>query len=98
MLQKSEAYNIDKCRAIVSVLEMPGQNAKSKMVGHLVGHKLCCVINIYQKCIFCVCVCVCMYFLGVSLSVAKGYPPLDIEQLDVIIFNSKNAFMQNTEE
>ena len=47
----------------------------------------------------CVCMCV-IVFIGISLSVAMGYPQQEIEQLDVIIiFNSKNVFMQkNTEE
>ena len=46
----------------------------------------------------CVCMCV-IVFIGISLNVAKGYPQQEIEQLDIIIFNSKNVFMQkNTEE
>ena len=51
---------------MVSVLEMPGQNVLAKSKNgrtflYLVGHKLCCVINIYQKSIFCV-VCVYVFF------------------------------------
>ena len=52
--------------------------------------------NLCTKNVDSVYVCVYVFFIGISLSVAKGYPQLDIEQLDIIIFNSKNVF--NTEE
>lgn len=66
---------------------------KSKIVRHfifLVGHdsnKLFCVKQFKRFTIF-MCGCVSM---DISLSVAKGYPRLNIEQLDVIIFNYTNV-------